>query len=114
MSNVTGYVSLKNECGTVIKDASLSVSVSGDASPLIHHPSLAVGMTTLNKKYSFPSGSSTDWCVSFTLKGTQMNGTVNCQLTPADNNKMLKITLSADSFTIVPTVSDRATSMYTG
>ena len=112
MPNVTGYVSLKNECGTVIKDASVSVSVSGDANPLIAHPSLAVGMTTMNKKYSFPIGSSTDWCVSFTLKGAQIKGTVNCQLTPADNNKMLKITLSADSFTIAPTVSERATAMY--
>lgn len=112
MPELTGYVSIRNKCGTTIENVSLSVSANGTLSPLIQQAILSDNMTTMNKKYSFPAGVSPDWTVSFLLNGVQIDGSTNCQLTTADNNQMLKITLSADGFTIAPTTSDRVAGMY--
>ena len=113
MPDQTGYVSLKNGCGTTIKNVSLSLVVDGNAtSPLIQYPSLSDRMTTRNTKYCYPGGSSADWRVSFMLNDVETEGSISCLLTSADNNKTLKIALAADSFTISPPVSDSAAGMY--
>ncbi len=114
MPDVTGYVSVKNKCGASIENVRVSVSVGGTLSPLLQLPLLSDHMTSMNKKFVFPGGANSNWAVSFTLGGTQMDGTANCPLTSADNNRMVKITLSKDEFTITPTESDGATGMYDG
>jgi len=112
MPDITGYVSVTNKCGTVIENIRLSVSVGGTLSPLLQLNLLSDHMTSMNKRFDFPSGTSADWAVSFTLKGTQMDGTASCKLTTTDNNQMLKITVYTDEFTLAPTTSDRVTGRY--
>lgn len=112
MPDVTGYVSVRNKCGTKIENIRLSVTVGGTLSPLIQLNVLSDQMTSMNKRFDFPSGASPDWAISFTLKGTQMDGKANCKLTTADNNQMLKITVYGDEFTLAPSVSESVTGRY--
>lgn len=112
MPDLTGYVSIRNECGTTIKDLTLSVTVGGEVRPLIQDSALSDSLTTRNKKYEFPSGVGTDWTLSFRLKDTTITGTARCQLSAADNHQTLKIALFKDSFTLLPAVSDPVTGRY--
>ncbi len=112
MPDLTGYVSIRNECGTTIKDVTLSVTVGGDVHPLIQDNALSDSLTTRNKKYSFPGGVGTDWTVSFQLKDTAITGTARCQLSQADNHQTLKIALFTDTFTLSPAASDPVTGRY--
>ncbi len=102
MPDLTGYVSIRNNCGKTIKDVTLSVTVDGTVRQMIKDPSLPDTLTTLNRKYSFPGGAGTDWQVAFTLDGAQITGTASCQLSSADNNQTLRIALLADRFTLSP------------
>ena len=113
MPDITGYVSVRNKCGTKIEDLRLSVTVGGALSQILQLNLLSDDMTSMNKKFTFPSGASADWAVSFTRKGAQMDGTATCALSAADNNQMLKITVYANEFVLAPTMSGNVTGSYT-
>ncbi len=112
MPDITGYVSVRNKSGAAIENVRLSVSVGDSLSPILQLNLLSDHMTSMNKKFSFPSGASANWAVSFTSKGAQLDGTATCALTSSDNNQMLKITVYGDEFILVPTVSDNVTGRY--
>lgn len=112
MPDITGYVSVRNKSGAAVENVRLSVSVGGTLNPLLQLNLLSDHMTSMNKRFDFPSGASTDWAVSFTLKGKQMDGTATCKLTTTDNNQMLKITVYSDEFILAPTASDNVTGRY--
>lgn len=112
MPDITGYVSVRNKCGTRIEDLRLSVSVDGTPSQLLQLNLLSDGMTSMNKKFILPSKASADWSVSFTYNSTQMVGTATCALSTADNNQMLKITVHAGEFILAPAMSDNVTGRY--
>lgn len=112
MPDLTGYVSIRNNCGKTIKDVTLSVSVDGTVREMIKDPSLPDTLTTMNRRYSFPSGAATDWRVAFTLEGTEMTGTASCQLSSADNNQTLKIALLPDRFTLSPCAAEQVIGEY--
>lgn len=112
MPDITGYVSVRNKSGARIEDVRLSLSVGGTLSPMLQLNLLSDDMTSMNKKFAFPSGTSADWAISFTSKGAQMDGTANCKLTTTDNNQMLRITVYPDEFTLVPAASESVTTKY--
>ncbi len=112
MPDLTGYVSIRNNCGKTIKDVTLSVTVDGTVREMIKDPSLPDTLTTMNRRYSFPGGAATDWRVAFTLDGTQVTGTATCQLSSADTNQTLKIALLPDRFTLSPRAAEPVIGEY--
>lgn len=112
MPDITGYVSVRNKSGTRIENLRLSLSVGDTLTPMLQLKLLSDDMTSMNKKFTFPSSASVDWAISFTLNGEQMDGTAKSRLTTTDNNQMLKITVYPTEFTLVPAVSEAVTSKY--
>lgn len=112
MPDLTGFVSVRNRCGTTIQDISLSLVVGGEQQALIQAPTLSDSFSSMNKKYSVPGNAITEWHVAFTRKGTRYHGSTACQTGPADNNQMLKIELKEAGFTVVPRVSAPASGTY--
>ncbi len=104
--SVNGYVVLKNEFGSTVSDPKLTLN----GSQVVSRTSLQNGSSSPSGPYYGSGDSSDEWAVSF--NDGAKTGSVECDVTAADGDKTLTVTLNADSFTVKPPVSDSKTGEY--